>query len=190
MIAIITAILGILGGILPEVVKIWKNKIDFEREITLLKLQLESNLNLEKIRRDISEAKEVYSFAPPPTQSSVKWIDAIVYALNGLFRPLVAFYLFVFYVIAKYDMTVAMHWNEFDQGLVAGVFSFFFSNRAMRYAMGQLPLRSSSNQSNQPNNQPINQSNHQSNHQSSHQFSNQSKSNKEEESINYEIFGY
>lgn len=152
---IITAILGIIAGFLPEVIKYLKQKTEFIHELELKKLELEKikltaeyGLKEAEIARDSKETEVVYAYAPPPQQSSIKWIDGIIYALNGFFRPAVSFYLFIFYILAKYNPAVAVYWTDFDRGLIAGIFSFFFTNRAMRYAMGQLGNRI-------PNNQPI-----------------------------------
>jgi hypothetical protein len=160
MVAILTAIMGVIGGVVPEIVKIFKAKQDQQHELEVMKLQIEATrlagmqrLDEILIQRDISEAEAAYRFAAPPQESKVPIIDAIVYLLNGLVRPLWAYAMFGFYVVLKISFfmvwrssaandwqVITMLWSEFDQGLMAGIGAFYFTNRAMRYAMGQLKM--------------------------------------------------
>lgn len=140
----LTAILGGLLGLAPELIKYFKARADQKHELEVMKLQIEhtrllGSQRLEEIQvqRDISEAEAAYRFAAPPRASGVRLFDAIVYFFNGLVRPLITYWVFAAYVCNKYGWATTV-WTEFDQGLLAGVASFWFTNRAMRYATGQL----------------------------------------------------
>ena len=149
MAALIPAILGAVVGIIPELIKFLKTREDHKHELEVMKLQIEATrvageqrLEEIKVQRDISEAEAAYKFAAPPQKSGIKFFDAIVFFFNGLVRPLVTYWLFIAYVGNKLNLT-SIAWSEFDQGLLAGVASFWFTNRAMRYAVGQLGSASS-----------------------------------------------
>ncbi|MEM2124983.1 MAG: hypothetical protein QXQ53_01135 [Candidatus Methanosuratincola sp.] len=147
MLQIITALLGGTLGVLPEVIKYFKTKQDQRHELEVMKLQIENTrllgtqrLEEVQIQRDISESASIYQFAAPPRKSGVKFFDGLVYLLNGLVRPLVTYWLFLAYVLNKYSL-LSTPWTEFDESLLAGVAAFWFSNRAMRYATGQLSTK-------------------------------------------------
>lgn len=147
MVQVIMAALGGLLGALPEVLKYFKAKQDQKHEIEVMKLQMEhtkllGNQRLDEIQieRDISEAEAAYRFAAPARSSGLRLFDGIVYFFNGMVRPMVTYWVFAAYVCNKYGF-VATSWNEFDQGLLSGVASFWFTNRAMRYAAGQLTTK-------------------------------------------------
>lgn len=156
------AILGLTGGVLPEIIKLFKDKQDKKHELELIKLQIEaaekqSQQKLEAITAEgiAKSDQQAYEFAPvvSPEQRTKfsEVIMAIVYAFNSLVRPLIT-YLFVWlYIWVKYAQykilamtssnvfeAVIKLWTDTDAGFVAMVVMFWFGGRQVARSMGKL----------------------------------------------------
>jgi hypothetical protein len=100
LITILSAIIGFVGGFIPDLLKIFKQKQDNKHELAILQMQMEAmrlghTQRLEEINvtADIEESKALYESAKIE-QTGVKWADAFLAVYNGMVRPSVT-YLFV-----------------------------------------------------------------------------------------------
>jgi hypothetical protein len=147
MITLIGALLGFLGSLMPEVVKIFQDKRDKAHEIKLLELQMQqaatqSAQRLEEIDAGYEAATSNALYATWKTD--IGWVDA----LNGTVRPVIAYGFFLLYAALKMmqfsmlDMSnplpwmVKELWGEEDQAIFAGIISFYFGSRALKRARG------------------------------------------------------
>jgi len=139
---IVGAILGILGGVIPEVLKFFRDRQDKKHEVELLKLQLEQDKlrhaqKLEEIQvsADIAEAEAVYRYADPKITGN-KLLDGAINFLVSSVRPVVTYGIVALY--AHYKIVSQNYsWTEFDQEMMMGIMFFWFSGRAFKWAFGK-----------------------------------------------------
>jgi hypothetical protein len=146
--AILSAIIGFIGGFIPDVLKYFKQKQDNAQELAILDKQMEmaklghmQAVEIKGMDADIAESQALYK-AAELKPSGVEWIDAILYFWNGTVRPTVT-YLFVgLYATVKvaqvygmleakipWDKAVLFMWTEFDASSLMLVLSYYFGAR-------------------------------------------------------------
>lgn len=140
MMSLIGALIGFLGAVVPDALKLWQDHADRQHELAILDRQLEAQRQghlqrLEAIgmEADISESKALYR----TWKSGVEWVDA----LNGTVRPVLAYAFFLLYAGVKLMQVVVLEgalshvlpiiWTDEDQIIFAGIISFYFGQRAM-----------------------------------------------------------
>ena len=142
MITLFGALIGFLGSLAPDLLKLLRDHTDRKHELTILRLQMEQQQQghqqrLEEIHveADIAESKALYK----TFYSGIKWVDA----LNGTVRPVLAYAFFLLYFTIKcmqfamVDLAgplpwhMQMLWSVEDQAIFAGIISFYFGQRAM-----------------------------------------------------------
>jgi len=149
MIAILSALLGLVGSFAPEVIKYFNKKQDNEHEIKMLEKQVEAQKilheqKLEEINTeaDIKESIALYE-AAEVTPTQVKWADALLGILNGTVRPVVTYAFVAMYLWVKIVMiytyvwiqklstiqVVQQMWTEFDNSVLMLVLGFWFGGR-------------------------------------------------------------
>jgi hypothetical protein len=133
MISVISALVGFLGSMLPEILHVFKDKADREHELKILQLQLEqqkmgnvARLDEIKVQADSVEVQALYK----TFNSGVRWVDAY----NATVRPSLAYAFFLLYSAVKlmqfhHNMPWLL-WSEEDQAIFAGIISFYFGQRA------------------------------------------------------------
>ena len=137
MITLIASIAGFLGSMLPEGIKIIRERDQRKYNLELIKLQMEKSTvdtqnksNQLNLQADISEQQELYR----TYKSGVHWVDA----LNGSVRPVVAYSFFILYAFMKIFFMINSGaspwtiWGDEDQVIFTAVISFYFGQRAMR----------------------------------------------------------
>lgn len=153
MITLLGALLGLIGSIVPDIIKFFKGAQDNKHELAVIKLQMESaaragQQRLEEIgiQADMAESAALYQHAAP---IGVKWVDA----LSASVRPIITYSFFFAYIavkVAQYnEMThvqalpwmsdgrqvqewfriVLELWNQEDMGLFGAVMAFWFGDR-------------------------------------------------------------
>lgn len=146
MLAVLSAIGGVLASAIPEVIKYFKDKQDKKHELEIMKLQIERDklghaYKMEEIavQGDIEEAKAIYNCAVPKEG----WVSG----LNALVRPLITFVFFGTYVATKFaTYSIMAHasvwqqalntiWTENDFALMCAVLGFWFGNRSIKHFM-------------------------------------------------------
>ena len=144
MITLLGSLLGFISSTFPSLLKMWQDSSDKQHEITLLKMQMDQQIQgqharLEEInaQADIAESDAIYK----TYTTGISWVDA----LNGSVRPVIAYAFFVLYALMKllaYGAVansaavpfVVLHdtlWTEDDAAIFAGIISFYFGQRAM-----------------------------------------------------------
>jgi len=140
MLAILTALGGLLGSFLPEVVKYFKDKADKAHELKIMEMQIEAQkaagtqrLSEINVNADVAETAALYQFANPKEG----WTEG----LNALIRPLVTILFVVGYLYSKWPH---LTWSETDQALLSGILGFWFGNRSIKAYLGSGATRVSS----------------------------------------------
>lgn len=156
MVTVIGAIVGIIGRLLPEVIKLFTLKKDQDHEYRMTKLQLEidaarasqeidkihANEMLEAVRGEMTAYAEAIKSQGQLT--GIKWIDG----LNQSVRPIVTYwwmFLFTVYKLSgiiyaliywtSLELFLKNVWNEFDSSVLSTILGFWFVDRALRYTM-------------------------------------------------------
>jgi len=134
MIALLGSLLGFLGAVFPEIVRLWQDKQDKTHELLVLDRQMEAQKAGHDQRMvaigawaDAQEMKTIYS----TYSTEIRWVDA----LNGTVRPVLAYGFFLLYVFVKYQQATTTPWQiweEDDRAIFAGIISFYFGQRALR----------------------------------------------------------
>ena len=151
MLAIIGAIIGILGSILPEFLKFMNNKEDHKHELAILNVQAQMAMSehvyrLEEInaQADIATEQAVYKAAEVKI-TGWKFIDGINALYNSSVRPTITYAFMVLYAYVKYSMiyssVVAGYkwqevgsqiWGSEDFAIFATIMGFWFGGRLIK----------------------------------------------------------
>lgn len=154
MLAIIGAILGLLGSLLPEVLKFFNSKEDHKHEIAMGRLQMEAQKQAGEIKlaeidatADIEEAKALYASAE---QKLTGWkiVDGLVALYNSSVRPTFAYIFLALYCYVKYSIMYtytqggwtwqqlgAQIWGSEDFAVFSTIIAFFFGSRFLKYSL-------------------------------------------------------
>ncbi|MCD6035214.1 MAG: hypothetical protein K0R63_955 [Rickettsiales bacterium] len=143
MVTLFGALVGFLGSIVPEFLKMWKDSSDKKHELQVMKLQMDFQAQghrdrLEEISfaGDIAQSQALYK----TYHTGIGWVDA----LNGTVRPVVAYAFFLLYAAIKFLYYASLPdsgvpfvvvyealWTTEDAAIFAGIMSFYFGQRAM-----------------------------------------------------------
>lgn len=149
---ILGALLGLVGSIIPEVIKILRDRQSHKQELERLKLEIEHHQKIANIR--MQEAKELasieidkslYNFATPKVELTGKtWIDAIqvlASVYNQTVRPTITYMVILGWLLYKYALwqiaggsisAIPSIWNDNDNEFVSAVVAFWFGSRAFK----------------------------------------------------------
>jgi hypothetical protein len=154
---ILTALVGFLAPIVPEIIKVFQRKQENKHELEVMKLQIEAakhqhTYKMEEITAtaDINEAQLIHQ----PMQSygiqlldkaehshMWRWVQNLMFVmycfldlLNMLVRPGVTYWAFFTYFLARY--AAGFSFTQFDQELLILVLSYWFGQRSAKYAFG------------------------------------------------------
>ncbi len=145
MITIISAVLGLLSGALPYLVKLLEKRVDYKYEIELTKIKVEAatrgielNVLAESIKADVEEGKSVRLH-----DSSLNY-TGFLETLRASIRPLLTYFFFALFCAVKLIAITLMFkegyngievlravWDEPTMAIFAAIISFWFGNRAM-----------------------------------------------------------
>lgn len=143
MITLLASIAGFVTSIIPEIIKLHRDKQDKIHELEIMDRQIKfQNQNHNKaieeiiLTSNLLEKVSLYS----TYNTGIIWVDA----LNGTVRPMLAYSFFVMYVgikIMQY-IYISNHgnfidhiniiWNIDDQAIFAGIVSFYFGQRGFK----------------------------------------------------------
>lgn len=142
MLSILGALIGFFTSAVPQIVNIWKQKMDYQQELKLLEMQMkfaemghQQKLEEVAIQSDVNMNSQIYQ----TWYSGIKWIDG----LNSLIRPVITICFFSFWIYikcAQYDYGIQAFngdalqfllflWGAEDQAMFAGIIAFYFGNR-------------------------------------------------------------
>lgn len=154
MLALIGTLMGLLGSLLPELLKFFNNKEDHRHEIAMGQLQMESmklqgQIKLEEINAtaDIEEAKAIYASAEQKI-TGVRWIDGLVSLYSSSVRPTLTYAFFALYAFVKISAYVSFsaagwNWNQIgaqiwsseDFAIFSTIMAFWFGGRFLKSAL-------------------------------------------------------
>lgn len=157
MIAILGTVFGLLGSLLPEILKTWRQKSDQLHEREMYKLQMEGmklqgDIKLSEINAmaDIEETKAVYAHATIG-RTGWKFVDGLISLYTGSVRPTVTYAFMATYVLVKYAIyvsythagyqwtqAVAAVWSSEDFAVFSTIMAFWFGGRFMKYAFNRI----------------------------------------------------
>jgi hypothetical protein len=160
MLALIGAILGLLGSLAPEILKFFNNKEDHKHELGMAQLQMEAQKQAGEIKlaevnalADVEESKALYMSAEQKI-SGVKWIDGLVSLYSSSVRPSVTYAFFALYAYCKYSVIFTVvkagaHWQEVgalvwgseDFAIFATIMGFWFGGRMMKATLDRIDKR-------------------------------------------------
>ena len=147
MLEIIGALAGFASSAVPNLFKIWQDKMDKEHEVTLLGMQLSAQaqasiaqaqeiqsqaLAMAAMSSDKADVAEVTALATT-WQSGIKWVDGF----NASVRPMLAYAFFLLYATLKVIHLCTTggiatdYWTETDNVIFLTIISYFFGQRAM-----------------------------------------------------------
>lgn len=145
MLALLSPLFGILGSLLPSVVRIFERKQEIKYEIELTKIKLDAALqqaqvqfDIESVKADVAEGESV--------RSHDKSIDGGKYlnALRASIRPVITYVFFFLFVAVKVaaawvmlasgqsvpEMLKAV-WDVETMSLFSTIIAFWFGSRVM-----------------------------------------------------------
>lgn len=141
MITLLASIAGFVSSLIPEIVKLFKDKNDKKHELEILNKQIElTKMNLSEKVEEVRSSYDAAELANLYTtfKSGINWIDA----LNASVRPVMAYCFFGLYSLLKYLQYSAVItstkgiveyleilWTTDDQAIFAGIISFYFGQR-------------------------------------------------------------
>jgi len=142
MVTLFASIVGFIGSIFPELLKMLKDKNDKAHELKILEKQMEMQKNgasarLEEItsHHNVALQKAIYR----TYRTGITWVDS----LNGTVRPVLAYSFFILYGVVKFLQvwTITSNapafvyldvlWTEEDHAIFAGIISFYYGQRAI-----------------------------------------------------------
>ncbi len=142
MITLLASIIGFIGSIVPELLKILKDKSDKTHELKIFDKQLQMQQQgisnrLEEIvtNEQIQINKALYR----TYRTGINWVDS----LNGTVRPVLAYAFFLLYAGVKIMQFKSLGnnapliayseilWSENDHAIFVGIISFYYGQRAI-----------------------------------------------------------
>lgn len=145
MLALLSPLFGILGSLLPSIVRIFERKQEIKYELDLTRIKLDAALqqaqveyNIESVKADVAEGESV--------RSHDKSIDGGKYlnALRASIRPVITYVFFLLFVAVKVaaawvmlasgqsvpEMLKAV-WDVETMSLFSTIIAFWFGSRVM-----------------------------------------------------------
>jgi len=165
MLSLLGIIFGFLSGMFPKLLELFKDRQDKKHELAILEIQrqMQAQGHVERleeigVQADIAESEAMYKYAKtePLPYTGNKVIDVllaianlIIYLLNGLVRPCLAFGFMGLYAWMKHQINLVVQkadiysplynpialWTETDQAIFCTIVSHYFGQRMMRYAV-------------------------------------------------------
>lgn len=148
MIALFGSLLGFLCSLVPELLKLFRDKSDKAHELAILQIQMQNAQSDRTARLDeigtYADTRELEALLDT-YKTGVAWVDAY----NGTVRPTLTYAFFILYAIVKYLQYSVIEdnapmfryldalWNAEDQAIFAGIISFYFGQRAMAKMRGK-----------------------------------------------------
>ncbi len=149
MLTLFSGLIGFLGALLPEWIKLIQEKADRQHELAILDRQMQMQLQGKDERLGQLEAglqalsqQSIYQ----TWKNDIYWVDA----LNGSVRPVLAYAFFALYAAMKCLLlqridwqqapliaVLEQLWSEEDQAIFASIISFYFGQRAFRKMQGK-----------------------------------------------------
>jgi len=154
MITLLSAIVGLLGSALPDLIGIFKAKQKLNYDLAVLEVQERmaaagQKFKMEELssKADIAEVKALHDeFAQ--RKETWKWVEALISSV----RPILTYAFFILYATVKINalilamgaldgslaLALSTVWREEDQAIFSTIIAFWFGGRQMqRFRKGQ-----------------------------------------------------
>jgi hypothetical protein len=142
MLTIISAVIGFIGGLAPEVMKYFKDKQDKKHELDIMDKQMQmqkeiATQHLEEINTqgDIAESVALYKNAETKL-TGYKWVDGFIEAYNSGVRPTITYLVITLYAAYKFEIG-KQDYTEFDQSTLMLVLGYWFGQRSAQKFFGK-----------------------------------------------------
>jgi hypothetical protein len=143
MLALLSPLLGIVGSLLPSVVRIFERKQELKHEVELTKIKLDAsleaakaNITLEAIKADVAEGQSLRDH--DKSIDGGKFLDA----LRASIRPVITYLFFLLFVSVKVSAAYVMIangqsvpemldavWDSETMALFSTIMAFWFGSR-------------------------------------------------------------
>lgn len=144
MITLIASIVGFIGSVIPEIIKIFKLHKEQNYQLSILDKQIElKKTELECSQNSTTKISDVLADFETTYQTPVNNNDTMD-ILNSTVRPIIAYGFFAIYIMVKYAQYISleMHnitscttevlWAEDDKAAFASIISFYFGQRMFK----------------------------------------------------------
>lgn len=145
-----SAVIGLAGSALPEVMSLVRAKQDHSQALEIAKLrasseQLGVSLDARAREAEAAATEQAALLADADTRHSWRWIDAI-YKMT---RPGITWIVIIQWALVNIAemvslvrdqgswLAVTVAWSEFDQAIMTAVIMFWFGHRAMMRTNGR-----------------------------------------------------
>ncbi len=143
---VIGALLGLVGSLIPELVKVYKDWSDKKHELEMMRMQIEYADKMAEIRIREAEAlarieldKAVYDYAKPDIKPTgfflVDVLQAIGSFLNMIVRPVITSIAMGLWL---YGMSTGYQFSDWEQEAINCIIVFWFGNRSFQRALGRI----------------------------------------------------
>jgi len=157
MLAIIGAIIGLLGSLMPEILKFLNMKESNKHQIEMAKMQMEElrlrgEIEITKLNAtaDIEEVKALYEHSKI-ARTGWRIVDGLISLYTGSVRPTITYVFMITYGLVKYAIyysytqsgytwtqAIAAIWNSEDFAVFSTVIAFWFGGRFLKYSLGRV----------------------------------------------------
>jgi hypothetical protein len=138
MLALLVPFLGILGSVIPSIVRIFEKKQEYAHDVEMAKIQASANFDVEAIKAAAIERRAIYDH--DKSLDGGKFINA----LRASIRPVITYAFFFLFVAVKSaaayvmidqglsipDMLKAV-WDADTMALFSTIIGFWFGSRVM-----------------------------------------------------------
>lgn len=143
---VLGAILGLVGAVIPELVRLYKDYSDKKHEIAMMKLQIENAEKMALLRVEEAKAlaqmeidQSIYEFAKPEIKVTGYWLADLLQALgnflNMIVRPIITFSAMGLWLYGMYEGYTFTDWQS---EAISCIIVFWFGNRSFQRALGRI----------------------------------------------------
>ena len=143
---VIGALLGLVGSLIPELVKVYKDWSDKKHELEMMRMQIEYADKMAEIRIREAEAlarieldKAVYDYAKPDIKPTGFFLADVLQAigsfLNMIVRPVITSIAMGLWL---YGMSTGYQFSDWEQEAINCIIVFWFGNRSFQRALGRI----------------------------------------------------
>lgn len=143
MITLLSTVFGFLGSLLPEGIKIFKDKQDKKHELEMTRLEMEreaKGFGYKMQEMDLNNLATLNTGIREVFKSGNTFTDI----LNNTVRPVLTYGLFLDYVVMKimviviaidssaaYDILYNILWTDEDRAIFGAIIGYYFGNRTL-----------------------------------------------------------
>jgi hypothetical protein len=143
---VVGALLGLVGSLIPELVKVYKDWSDKKHELDMMQMQIEYADKMAEIRIKEAEAlarieldKAVYDYAKPDIKPTGFFLADVLQAigsfLNMIVRPIITAMAMGLWL---YGLSTGYQFSDWEQEAINCIIVFWFGNRSFQRALGRV----------------------------------------------------